>query len=241
MQRYFVDKTENLALSNDDIFHLIHVMRSRIGDKFEICDNENVFLTEIVNTNPFSFKIVEKIEKNSELSVYIRLLYCIPKGDKLDLVIQKACEIGISEIVLVNSSRCVAKIDKKSADKKIIRFNKIIKEACEQSKRVKLVKLNDIIDYKDIGKYPADLSLIAYENENSMQGEIKRLLNEKVKTINILVGAEGGFSLEEVEFAKKANFSSISLGKRILRSETACIYLMSILSFLVDCDYGNNI
>lgn len=100
------------------------------------------------------------------------------------------------------------------------------------------MKLTDVIEYKDINKYNADISLIAYEKENSKMINFKDILEEKsYKTINVLVGAEGGFSKEEVEYAIKNKFHSISLGKRILRSETACFYLLSILSFYSEINY----
>ena len=236
MQRYFAKKiNENIILSENDIFHIQKVMRSKIGDKFQVVVDNEAFYAEITSFNPFSFKIIEKITNSPELDGYIRLLYCLPKGEKLDLVIQKAVELGVKEIVLVNSSRCVRKIDEKDKDKKLSRFNKIIKEASEQCKRVELMKLEDIIDYKDINKYNADKSFIAYENSDeqlsSLYEDFKDINN---KTINILIGSEGGFSIEEVEYAIKCGYKSISLGKRILRSETSCFYALSLLSFFME-------
>ena len=241
MQRYFVeiDESNKVIFSKDDIFHISKVMRMKIGDEIEIVNNLKLYLAKIVSFNPaLDVQIIEEIDRLTELNTYIRLLYCIPKGEKLDLVIQKACELGASEIVLVNSSRCVAKIDKNNKDKKIERFSKIIKEASEQSKRLKFMKLSDVIDYKDITKYDADLSLIAYEKEDPRVSSVKKIFEEKeYKTINVLIGAEGGFSEEEVDFAIKNGYKSISLGRRILRSETACFYLLSILSYYAEINY----
>ncbi len=236
MQRYFAKKiNENIILNENDIFHIQKVMRMKAGDKFQVVIDNEAFITEIISFNPFSFKITDKITNSPELSGYIRLLYCLPKGEKLDLVIQKAVELGVKEIVLVNSSRCVRKIEAKDQEKKLSRFNKIIKEASEQCKRVELVKLTDIIDYKDINKYCAEKSFIAYENSNE---ELSSLYDDfkdiDKKTINILIGSEGGFSLEEVEYAIKCGYKSISLGNRILRSETSCFYALSLLSFFME-------
>ena len=115
---------------------------------------------------------------------------------------------------------------------KLIRFNKIIKEAVEQCKRTYKPEILDIIDYKDIKKYLCDLNFIAYENCNDKVSDLKTLLNNfNKKSISILIGAEGGFSKEEVDYALNLGFSEISLGKRILRSETSVFYLMSVLSF----------
>lgn len=237
MQRYFAtyDKNQNIVINNDDIFHIQKVMRMNVGDTFEINADGELKIAEITSNSPFSFKIVKEINENHELNGYVRLLYCLPKGEKTDLVIQKAVELGCSEIVLINSERSIAKITKENKEKKITRFNKIIKEASEQSKRSKLCKLKDVIDFKDIAKYPADFSLIAYENtEFTSLDLIKILPSLRDKTINIIVGAEGGISKKELEIAKSAGYKEISLGKRILRSETACIFILSILSLYLD-------
>ena len=237
MQRYFAtyDKNQNIVINNDDIFHIQKVMRMNIGDTFEVNADGDLKIAEITSNSPFSFKIIKEINENHELNGYVRLLYCLPKGEKTDLVIQKAVELGCSEIVLINSERSIAKITKENKEKKIIRFNKIIKEASEQSKRTKLCKLNDVIDFKDIAKYPADFSLIAYENtEFTSKDLIEILPSLRDKTINIIIGAEGGISKKELEMAKNIGYREISLGKRILRSETACIFILSILSLYLD-------
>ncbi len=236
MQRYFLKKENNYSLTKDDIFHILKVMRMKIFDNFEIVNEDGAFLVKINSITPFSYEIVKKIEENNELNGFIRLLYCIPKGEKLDLVIQKSVELGVNEIVLINSSRSIAKIDNKNKEKKIERFSKIIKEASEQSKRDKLMKLDKVVDYEDISQFKADLSFIAFENE-SKSDEIKILsyLNEiKGKCVNILIGPEGGFSNKEVEYAKNNGFILTSLGKRILRSETACFSLISLLSYFMN-------
>ncbi len=241
MQRYFVeiDSLNNVLFKEEDIFHISKVMRMKVNDEIEIVNNSKLYLAKIISFIPkLEVKILQEIERKTELDTYIRLMYCIPKGEKLDLVIQKAVELGVSEIVLINSSRCIAKIDKKNETKKLERFSKIIKEASEQSKRLSLMKIKNVIDYKDINKYEADLSLIAYEKEDSKVDNLKNLLESKSnKTINVLIGAEGGFSEEEVEYAIKNGYKSISLGRRILRSETACFYLLSILSFYSEINY----
>ena len=236
MQRYFLKKENNYLLTNDDIFHILKVMRMKLFDNFEIVNNEGVFLVKITSITPFLYEIVKKIDENNEINGYIRLLYCIPKGEKLDLVIQKSVELGVNEVVLINSSRSIAKIDNKNKEKKLERFSKIIKEASEQSKRDKLMILDEVIDYKDIDKFKADLSFIAFENE-SKNDEIKILsyLDKiKGKCVNILIGPEGGFSKEEVEYAKENDFILTSLGKRILRSETACFSFVSLLSYFMN-------
>ena len=234
MQRYFTSfkDEKNITISNDDIFHIVKVMRMKINDQFEINNDGDIYLAQINSLAPFSFKILKKIDENHELKTKITLLYCLPKGDKIDLVLQKATELGVNQIVLVNSSRCIAKINDENKKKKIDRFNKIIKEATEQCKRNNLPALKDVIKFNEISNYQSDLNLIAYENSKMSNQELKDLLrNFKGNTVTILIGAEGGFSKEEVEYALKNNFISISLGNRILRSETSVFNLLSILGY----------
>mgnify|MGYP002725533106 FL=1 len=237
MQRYFAsyDKFKNIVICDDDIFHITKVMRMRPGDQFEMNLDGDIKLAEFVSSSPFSYKIIKEFNENHEIEGYIRLLYCLPKGEKTDLVIQKAVELGANEVVLINSERSIAKITKENKDKKILRFNKIIKEASEQSKRTNLMKLNDVISFKEISNYPGDINLIAYENTNNTVKNLSNILKDaKGKTVNVIIGAEGGISKSELQIALDNNYQEISLGKRILRSETACFYILSLLSFYMD-------
>lgn len=237
MQRYFTtkDHKENVILFEDDIFHIQKVLRMKNGDKFEINVDGIIHLAQITSINPLKFEIIETLDSNNELDGYIRLLYCLPKGEKTDLVIQKAVELGVKEVVLINSTRSIAKITNENKDKKLQRFNKIIKEASEQSKRNDLMKLIDVISFKDIKNYDSDISLIAYESTKEASTNLFEYLNDiKGKTVNVIVGAEGGITKEELEIAKSLNYKEISLGKRILRSETACFYILSLLSFFME-------
>lgn len=236
MQRYFTScKKENITISNDDIFHIEKVMRMKVNDFFEINNDGDIYLAKIISLNPFDFEIVEKIEQNHELSKKITLLYCIPKGEKIDQVLQKATELGVYKIVLINSSRTIAKINNENKGKKLVRFNKIIKEAVEQCKRNFHPICEDVINYKDINNFLSDLNLIAYENSTMTNSSLKEILrNFKGDSISILIGAEGGFSKEEVEYALSLNFLNISLGNRILRSETSVYNLLSILGYEFD-------
>lgn len=237
MQRYFASKDNkgNIIICNDDIFHITHVMRMKINDEFEINNDGDIFLCKIISLSPFKFDIIKETKENHELDGYIRLLYCLPKGEKTDLVIQKAVELGANEIVLINSTRSIAKITKENKDKKLIRFNKIIKEASEQSKRTRLLKLTDVITFKELNNYKSDVSFIAYENTSlTSEDLLNELSNIKGKTVNVIIGAEGGITLEELNIAKSLGYKEISLGKRILRSETACFYILSLLSFYME-------
>lgn len=233
MQRYFASfDGVNFSFSNDDIFHISKVMRMKINDEIEVVSDDKLYLVKIVSFNPFNVSLIKEIKETHELGGNIRLFICLLKGDKTEFVIQKAIELGVKEIVLVESSRCVVHIDKNKKESKLIRFNKVVKEALEQSKRTKNVTINDIIDFKDIDKYKADISFIPYENsESTLLSLGDNLKDIKGKTINVIVGPEGGFSKEEVEYATKVGYKNITLGKRILRAETANIFIVSLLSF----------
>lgn len=234
MQRYFINNENEIIFTEEQINHILKVMRMKLDEEFEIVFNAHLFKVKISSITPFKVEIIEEINSNPELKNEITLLYCLPKGDKLDLVIQKATEIGVKRIILVQSSRCVSKFKKEDYEKKLSRFNKIATEASEQSHRLIVPIIKDIIDYKDIKNYHFDHAFIAYENEK--QFSLKEYIS-KVKrneSLGIIIGPEGGFSANEVQYANENGYSSISLGKRILRSETACIYTLSVLSFLLE-------
>ena len=233
MQRYFIENND-FVLSSDQLHHIKNVMRMKEGNHFMIVNDASLYECEIISLNPFNFNKVLVDSASPELNVDITLLYCLPKGDKLDLVIQKATEIGVNNIILVQSSRCVSKFKKEDYDKKRSRFKKIVIEASEQSHRLKVPTIYDIIDFKDISKYHFDQAYIAYENEGDIRFDSDFNQLKKGQSVGILIGCEGGFSFEEVEYAKKCGYRSISLGKRILRSETACIYALSVLTNAVE-------
>lgn len=235
MQRYFIDKKfDEIRFTDEQIHHIQKVMRMEKGDQIEVIFKDKGYVCSICSLSPFEVTIEKEIENNPELNVDITLLYCLPKGDKLDLVIQKATEIGANEIILVQSSRCVSKFKKEDFNKKLTRFNKIALEASEQSHRFKVPNIDKIIDFKDISKFKFDYGYIAYEDEH-YGTFIKDLENIKAhQSIGIIIGSEGGFSKQEVDYANENGYKSVTLGKRILRSETACIHALSVISYLVE-------
>ena len=221
MQRYFVNEIRNdqVYFDKDQTHHIVNVMRMRPNDQITVVYNEEAFLATITSTNPLKAEVVENLHEEHELKNRITLLYCIPKGEKLDLVVQKATELGVSEIILVQSERCIAKITKENKDKKILRFNKIALEACEQSKRTKLPVIDKVIDYKDIAKFSFDHAYIAYEDEGEISFKEKIEKIKENETIGIIIGSEGGFSKKEVEYASKNGYTSVSLRKILLPND----------------------
>ena len=214
-------------------------MNFQKGKKVEDVGNKELYLAEIISVSPIlKAKAVEKINFDPELTSFVRLIYSIPKGDKLDLVVQKATELGVSEIVLLNSERCIAKITKEKKDKKLKRLNEIAKNAAEQSHRLIIPTIELVLDnISELSLYKENnFNYIAYEKEFSSKNNvlIDDLENLNDKIINVLVGPEGGFSEKEVEIANSFYFKNISLGKRILRSETAAIALLSLFNFYLN-------
>ena len=236
MQRYFVNEIKNgiVVFEKDQIHHIVNVMRMKTNDKITVVYDNEAFLAGITSTNPLKAEIIENLNEDHELKNRVTLLYCIPKGEKLDLVIQKATELGVGEIILVQSERCIAKITKENKEKKLLRFNKIALEASEQSKRTKVPLIDKVIDYKDISKFSFDHSFIAYEDEGEISFKQKIENIKEGETIGIIIGSEGGYSKIEVEYANSNNYQSISLGKRILRSETAVFYALTCFSILLE-------
>lgn len=236
MQRYFVDQIIDgkVIFSKDQTHHILKVMRMREKEQITCAFQKKIYLCQIISVNPLEVIVEKELEENNELEIDVTLLYCLPKGDKLDLVIQKATELGVKEIILVQSERCIAKIKKEDEQKKLIRFNTIAKEASEQSKRSMVPTIDKIINFKDIANFKFDYQFIAYENDR--QNTFFTSLSEikKHQSIAILVGSEGGFSEKEVEYALKNSYQSVSLGKRILRSETAVFYALSVIGFMIE-------
>lgn len=236
MQRYFgINDGEKCHLSKDDVFHITHVMRGRINDQFELVDDSFILTMVIDNINPFSYHEVKRVQKNKPFH-HITLLYCLPKGDKLDLVVQKATELGAESMIGIISKRTIVRLEKKDIDRKLIRYQKIIKEASEQCFRDELMIFNKIIPYQEIEKLDFDHKFIAYEGN---KGETSSFVDNILKVsqderVCILVGPEGGFDQSEVDTAIAWGFTPISLGQRILRSETAAIMAVGLLSFIME-------
>ena len=233
MQRYFgriIDK--QVILDEGDQYHLVKVMRARQGDQVEVVCEGKLFLCSISSIKPLKIATVCQIKENNELKNDVVLIASLLKGDKLDLVLQKATELGVEEIVLLQSERSIAKIRNLDRSFKLERFNRIVKEAAEQSKRTRLPLLYRVIHLEELPEINADVKLMAYEGE---QGNTSSFLSaiKSVKPgqrVAILIGPEGGFSPDEVNEAIEYGYKTVSLGRRILRAETASFYALSVLA-----------
>lgn len=235
MQRYFVtENNQQLVFSQQDIFHIKNVMRNKKGDQIEVVLNEKAYLVTITSLDPFLVEINEPILKETELEKEVTLFFPLTKSDKAELVIQKASELGISRLVFFNCKRSIIKLDNEQFNKKKTRYLTIAKEASEQCHRNKIIDIEGVINFKDIPQYKQDNNLVAYELLAGNTTSLFLELNNKKESVSLLVGPEGGLEEKEVEYLLNNGFKSVSLGKRILRCETAAIYMMAITSFLLE-------
>ena len=229
MQRYFaLEKKENLfVLKNDDYYHIKVVMRLKIGEKVEVVYNQEAYLCKIINN--YQIEIVKKIEsKQAEISTI--LILPLLKEQKIDLILQKSTELGISEIVFFNAKRSIIKLDEKQELKKIERWKKICKEAAEQSKRVTIPNIKILKNINDLENFEG-LKLICSTIENN--NNLKKVLqaNKKCVKINMIVGPEGGFEPNEEQNIINFGFIPVSLGNTIMRVETVPIFLLSVINY----------
>lgn len=239
MQEYFAKKKINneFILSQQDNFHIEKVLRMKQGSHIIVTYEKEKYDCVVSFSNGVKVNIITKLDTDNELTTKVTLIYGIPKKDKFELVIQKSCELGVSCIVPYMAKRSIPVIDDKNMEKKLDRWNMICKEACEQSKRNSLVKVESPVNLQEVLNYKSQLNLIAYE-DLSCQGSkhFYDLLSENYDNITIVVGPEGGFDIKEVEFLNENGFISVSLGKRILRSETAPLYMLSAIGFMNERD-----
>ena len=236
MQRYFATRNKNqIILGDGDVHHLLHVMRARKDDEIEAVIEGKLYSGIIKSLNPLNIEINYEIPLDSELPCPVTLFFALAKGDKIEFVIQKATELGVSRIVLVKTERCVTKFSDEDFRRKLERFNKISKEASEQSHRLVIPEIVGVIDIKSIpSDLLADHNLLAYEKEAGQTSSFLEQVNDKT-SYAIMIGPEGGFSNEEVNLlTSKYHFELVSLGKRILRTETAAVYALSVLGCLLE-------
>ena len=234
MQRYFANIINNqVCLSEEDKHHITHVMRMRVGEKFEVVNASKLYICEISSLSPLGVNILEEKAEDVELNKRVTLFFALAKGDKIDLVIQKATELGVHRIVLFKSRRCVVNFEDKDISKKLARYQKIAKEASEQCHRLVVPEILGVVDLKGIKPYLEDINYIAYEKE---AGDTKESFNlpKDINSVSIMIGSEGGFDEDEVNSLVKQGFVKVSLGKRILRCETAAIYALSVLAYKLE-------
>lgn len=230
MFNFFVNKNNfndgRYYISGTDFNHIKNVLRMKIGDEFLIsCDGKSdLCRLEAYEADVAIARIVEENYSDNELPIRIHLFQGLPKSDKMELIIQKCVELGVSDITPVEMSRCVVKLEEKKKSSKQTRWQTIAESAAKQSKRNVVPTVHSVIPFSQAIKTTADMMIIPYENEDGMAATVSVLKDIKHNmTVGIFIGPEGGFDEKEIELARENGGLIISLGKRILRTETAAI------------------
>jgi len=231
-RRFFINPDQidgsNAIITGETARQISKVLRLREGDVICLLDghgNEHSALITSLSKNEVSTRILGTSTCDREPNIRLTLAICLPKGDKLDLIVQKCAELGISKYVIVNSERVVTRLDSSKAADKIARWQKIAAEAVEQCGGARIPEVRGIVNFSEMTEEIAlnDLALVAWEEEQS--ASLKQVLRENIssKSVMLIIGPEGGLTEGEVELAKSAGAKCVSLGKRVLRSETAAI------------------
>ncbi len=243
MPKFFVSKNqidgEFINITGEDAHHISRSLRMATGEKIVVSDGEGMdydCLLEQFNPATVVARIISSKVADAEMPVRVHLFSALPKGEKLDLIIQKSVECGVFDITPFESERCVVKVKADAEERKTERRNKIALEAAKQCGRSIIPKVNSTISFQDMinSASKSNLVLFCYEGEGTLPlGAVCRKAKSeyKIDDIAIIIGSEGGFSPLEAEKCKDADFSMIGLGKRILRAETAAIAALSCLVY----------
>lgn len=228
-----LNENDKIKITGEDFRHL-QVLRVRTGEEIKISDNKNYCYSGIISDfgkDNISILINQKNSFTDEPNIKITLFQALLKGEKNEIVIQKAVELGAAEIIFFHSENCVAKLSDERQDNKIERFNKIARMAAMQSGRDIIPSVKGIMSFKEI--LPVlknnDISMVFHEKS---QNSLSVFLTEKIngcKSVAFSVGPEGGFSEEEIKAFNNNNIPALSLGKRILRAETAPLCALSVI------------
>ena len=237
MQQYFAEKVNGkFRLKEKDQYHLETVMRVRDGDEILIIfEGEQYLCSYKKNGKDYEITEIAKLDHNPELGKRITVYQALIRNENFDMVIQKATELGASRIVPTIFERNVVKIPKERENFKLERFQAIAKGASEQSHRTVISEVLPQISIKDIELEDGEIGIVAYEKCE----ETKTLSSLEEKIINadkisIIIGPEGGITPKELQLLLDKGFISVSLGKRILRSETATLSLLSMLDYIIE-------
>ena len=245
MPKFFI-KTENLKeneeiwITGRDVNHIKNVLRKKIDDKINICNSDTQKNYECVikniEENKIVCKILYEVKSLAESNINITIFQRLPKADKMELIIQKATELGVKTIVPVITKRTVIKLKDKDKQNKVDRWQKIAEVAAKQSGRDIIPTIENIINITNIKFDEFDKIFVLYENEEkiSIKDEIEQLKNDNKEELNIgiVIGPEGGFAENEIEQLRlNQNVSVVTLGKRILRTETVALVVSGILMY----------
>lgn len=230
-------------ITGSDVNHIGNVLRMKAGDRIEVIMEEDVqvYLCQITEVLPDEVRcsVMEAETFDAELPSRVFLFQGLPKSDKMELILQKAVELGVSSVIPVRTRNAVVKLDEKKAYGKIVRWQGIAEAAAKQSKRRVIPSVQTVVDFREAIKMmqELDVALLPYELQDPDSFRKTRELLSELKagqSIGILIGPEGGFAEEEIQYAKDAGIRIITLGRRILRTETAGIAVLAWLVYLLE-------
>lgn len=247
MPRFFIDnqaesiRDDTIIISGEDARHISRSLRMKLGEAIEVSDFSGILYSCKITgftEDEVTLGIIEKKLCDSEPSVRVRVFQALPKGDKLDTVIQKCTELGAFDFTPVLTSRCISRPDEKGAKKKCERWQKIAQEAAKQCGRGIIPKVNNVCSFSDAIKELSDctLGIMCYECEDDCS--IKKCIEDNMQklvpgaSVGIFIGPEGGIAPEEAQKAKSFGIATAGLGKRILRTETAPVFAVSAVMLL---------
>ncbi len=239
MPKFFVSSNQildnKIKIIGSDINHIQNVLRLKKNDEINISDIDTgknyVTKIEKFNEEAIICNIIASSDTSVETNAKISVFQGLPKADKMEYIIQKSTELGAYNFIPVNMKRCIVKLDNKTINKKIERWNKIAEAAAKQSGRNIIPRVEEVKTISDICSYidNYDIFIVAYEGEenNTLKAELQRIINKENLKIGIVIGPEGGIDIEEINKLQKAGAKIVTLGKRILRTETAPISIIS--------------
>lgn len=247
MPKFFINseqvKEDTIQILGQDVKHIKKVLRAQIDQEINICNYETGenFLCQIIDIKEekIKCKIINKIEGNTESNIQVTIFQGLPKSDKMEYIIQKSVELGVYNIVPVEMKRCVVKLEEKDKIKKVNRWQKISEVAAKQCGRDLIPKIENIINISKLCDFVEnyDIMVVAYENEekNTLKEKlikIKETLSKEQKIkIGVVIGPEGGIELKEVSEMQEKGAEIVTLGKRILRTETVSLNVLSIIMY----------
>lgn len=245
MPKFFVNQEQvrdnKIEIIGTDVNHIKNVLRKKIGEEITVCNNDEAkdYQCEIakIEEDKIYLKINKELEDNAESDIKVTIFQGLPKAEKMELVIQKSVELGVFGITPIEMKRCIVKLKDKDKEKKLQRWQKISEVAAKQCGRNIIPKINTFQNIKNIcqefEKY--DIVLVCYENEKekTLKQELKKIVKENKKDVKIaiVIGPEGGIEKEEVEMLKENGAHIITLGKRILRTETVALNILSVIMY----------
>lgn len=238
---------DEVIIDGSDVNHIKNVLRKKAGDEIMVNDSAGTNYRcriENISDRKIVLQVLSSESSAAELPVRISLFQGLPKADKMELIIQKAVELGVFDIYPVINERCVVKLDDKKATSKVERWNKISESAAKQSGRGIIPEIHMPINFSDallLAENEKMNIILPYENADGMKYAMETVKNAlKTEKTAVFIGPEGGFGSDEIELAKKKGAKIISLGHRILRTETAGLFLLSVLGFEIECDINDN-